>query len=154
VVVAYAEPCPLAQRQELVLKLADVCDTGFMPRIVLNQQRPMFDYGRRVPLADARDPAGYYTAFGSAVELVQEADSAVAIFGPGEEMHFEFAAPSVACRDGWSRRFVIEAIGACKDMDFYTGDGATVGPLPRCGSPDTRRESLHKKYNTRYQHGR
>jgi hypothetical protein len=151
--VAYAEPCPEVRRRELPLHVAEVQECGFMPRIVLAQQRPTFEYGQRVPLAETRDPAGYYTRFGPVEELVAEADNALAIFGPGEELHASFDAPE-ACRKGWTRRFVVETIGWCKDMDPYTGDGRTVEPLPSHGSIDARRERLHAKYNTRYQAGR
>jgi hypothetical protein len=151
--VAYAEPCPEAQRHVLPLLTAEVRECGFMPRIVLDQQRPTFEYAQRVPLAETRDPAGYYTRFGPVEELVNEADDALAIFGPGEELHAAFEAPA-ACRAGGSRRLVLESVGWCKDMDLYTGDGRTVEPLPRRGPDNVRRERLHAKYNTRYQHGR
>ena len=112
-----------------------------------------FDYDQRLPLADVRIPAGYYSQFGSVEELVARADNALAIFGPGEEIHFEFAGLPPA-PPGWTRRFVLETVGWCKDMDLYTQNGATVEPLPQAGPLDGRRDRLHQQYNTRYQQGR
>ena len=41
------------------------------------------------------------------------------------------------------------------DMDFYTRDGRTVGPLPGRGDGDPERIArLHESYNTRYLDGR
>lgn len=77
----------------------------------------------------------------------------MAIIGPGEEVHLEFdaAAPPPP---GWRRYFVLETRGWAKDMDLYTRDGETVGPLPSTGKPEAVRDQLHERYNTRYQSGR
>ena len=81
-----------------------------------------------------------------------KADGASAIIGPGEEAHLEFDAMTLpALPSGWTRRFVLEARGWCKDMDLYTRDGATVGPLP--GERDGVGQALHERYNTRYEAG-
>jgi hypothetical protein len=153
-VIAYAEPCPQARRIELPLSSARVNDAGFAGRTTAAQRRPHYDYDRRAPLWDARHQAGFYTEFGPADELIATADDAFAIFGPGEEVHLEFAAPSADPPPGWSRRLVLQLVGWCKDMDFYTRDGATIEPLPaRDGATEEslrRREQLHEKYNTRY----
>lgn len=147
------EDCPEARRLPLALAHAELRESGFMPRIILDQQRPMFEYDQRVPLAGTRDPAGYYTRFGRVEELLAAADGALAIFGPGEEIHLEFAAPA-PCPAGFSRRFVLETVGWCKDLDLYTRDGATVAPLPHLGPVAAHAEQLNARYNTRYQSGR
>jgi hypothetical protein len=54
---------------------------------------------------------------------------------------------------GWKRHFVLESVGWAKDMDLYTRDGETVGPLPTTGKPAEPREQLHKRYQTRYASG-
>ena len=87
----------------------------------------------------------------SSGELVAEKDDAVAIFGPGEEVHLEFAAPRQGAPEGWTRRLVLETRGWCKDLDLYTKDGETVEPLPGRATPG--RDALHRRYNTRYQAG-
>jgi hypothetical protein len=148
-----AEPCPDAVRRELVLSQAHVRESGFTPRMVGPQQLPHFDYDQRAPLAAVRDPAGYYTQFGPAGPLVTSADNALAIFGPGEEIHLEFIAPR-PCPTNGTRRFVLETVGWCKDMDLYTQHGGTVEPLPRAGAVGGVRDQLHRQLNTRYQEGR
>jgi len=40
-----------------------------------------------------------------------------------------------------------------KDMDLFTLDGETVGPLSSTGKLEAARNSLHARYKTRYQSG-
>ena len=54
-----------------------------------------------------------------------------------------------ALAEGWMRVYVLESEGWCKDMDLYTKDGMTVGPLPTSGRDESRRDALHARYNTR-----
>ena len=150
--IAYTEPCSDVMVHTLPLHAARVAESGFMVREIGEQRRPNFDYDRRSSISMARDPQGYYTAFGVANELVADRDNALAIFGPGEEIHLEFEqAEPVA--SGRTRRFVLESVGWCKDMDLYTGSGATVEPLPSSDVPVDRGKELHARYNTRYQSG-
>lgn len=154
IVVAFSEPCPNAKRSVLPLVHCELAEFGFMPRHVCEHRRPEFFAEERVPFFHVRDPAGYYTRFGEVGELIGERDDAVAIFGPGEQIHCEFAAPGAEPRDGWTRALVLETVGWCKDMDLYTGDGQTVEPLPFQGPATARRDELHRRFNTRYQQGR
>ena len=148
IAVAFAEPLPEAQRRPLSLVAADVRRSGFARRTTGAQRQPYYDYDQRTPFWDTRHQAGMYTEFGPAQELVRNADGAMAIFGPGEETHLEFDATRLApVPRGWTRRFVLETRGWCKDMDLYTRDGATVGPLP--GERDKAAQTLHDRYNTR-----
>ena len=96
---------------------------------------------------------GNYTAFGRVSELVYETDNALAIFGPGEEIELAFDAIAGEPPVDWSRRFVFETHGWCKDMDLYTRDGETVGPLPTASAVTLQRDRLHHSYNTRYESG-
>ena len=154
VAVAYAEPCPQVRKDEISLLSANLHEAGFIPRTLHLQYRPSLKYEDRIPLADTRDPAGWYTAFGPVDELLQETDGALAIIGPGDEIHMEFKAPEGKPPAGWTRRFVLEVAGWCKDTDLYTQDGETVGPLPNTETPSERRAELHRRYNTRFQAGR
>jgi hypothetical protein len=147
------EECPQLTRRELKLAGAELRESGFMVRQLREQFRPHFDYATRAAHPEIIDPAGFYTRFGRVEELVGVADDAVAIFGPGEEIHFEFEAAEVAVPAGWTRRLVLETVGWCKDMDLYTGQGSTVVPVPTTGRPVGVRDALHRKYNTRYQRG-
>jgi tetratricopeptide (TPR) repeat protein len=156
IAVAWVEPCPAAVRSELPLQEALLRRSGFAPRPDLPQRRPDYDYAARVPLWDTRHQRGWYTAFGDVRELVGRSDDAVAILGPGEEVHLRFAAAdhgSVAA--GWTRRLVLEAEGWCKDMDLHTQAGETIEPVPRAGRGDpAAAEALHRRFNTRYESGR
>ncbi|MGA1632823.1 MAG: FG-GAP-like repeat-containing protein, partial [Phycisphaerales bacterium] len=154
--IAWFEPCPDAMRREMPLEEASVADTGFAYRPNLPQRRPYYDYDRRVPLWDVQFQAGFYTAFGPCTELLEETDDAVAIFGAGEEVRLEFADRAPPLASAWSRTWVLELDGWCKDMDPYTGLGATLEPLPlRDGFESTpRREELHRRFNTRFAAGR
>jgi tetratricopeptide (TPR) repeat protein len=150
--VAYAESAPVASRGELRLVSARVDRTGYAIRDLKDDRRPLYDYEGRVPLWDARYPAGAYTRVGPMTELVAEEDGALAIIGPGEEIHLEFAAPELAVKPGWTRRYVLDARGWCKDMDLYTRDGSTVEPLPGGRTPAAAR--LQAAYTNRYESGR
>ena len=151
--VAFAEPLPEARRHQLALVAADVRRSGFPRRTTGTQRQPYYDYGQRTPFWDTRHQAGMYTEFGPARDLVMSADGATAIIGPGEETHLEFDATTLPpIPPGWTRHFVLETSGWCKDMDLYTRDGATVGPLP--GKRDKTAQALQDRYNTRYEAGR
>jgi tetratricopeptide (TPR) repeat protein len=152
IAIAFAEEPPEQQKQSLPVLAATLSHSGFARRSTHEQFRPYYDYAKLDPFWDSRYTAGYYTRFGPVEELVSNWDDAVAIIGPGEEVHLEFnaAAPSP---EGWSRFFVLETRGWAKDMDLYTRDGETVGPLPSTGKPEAVRDELHAKYNTRYMSG-
>ena len=151
--VIWGEECEGCVRRELTLVQAELRESGFMVRQLKDQFRPHFEYTTRAGYPEIPDPIGFYTRFGNVSELVGVADDAVAIFGPGEEIHLEFEESGVVLPEGFSRRLVLETVGWCKDMDLYTGRGSTVEPLPTSGRPVEARERLHRKYNTRYQRG-
>jgi tetratricopeptide (TPR) repeat protein len=154
-VVAYAEPLSGIQRRELPLRQAVLSQPGFPLRTTEAHRLPSYDYSRRRPFWDTWYQAGLYTRFGPVEELVAAVDDAVAIIGPGDEVHLEFAVPDVPLAPGWTRTFVLELNGWAKDMDLFTRDGETIDPLPtRSGTSDAGRDALHARYNTRYQSGR
>jgi Flp pilus assembly protein TadD len=150
--LAYAEPAPNVARQDLKLVSARVDRPGYAVRDLKRDRRPFYDYDGRVPLWDARYPAGGYTREGPMTELVAAEDGAVAIIGPGEEVHLEFSTPSAPVKGGWTRRFVLDARGWCKDMDLYTRDGSTVEPIP--GRRNSAAARLQDAYTIRYESGR
>ena len=150
--VAYAEPNAGAAAHVLPLASARLASAGFPVREMHASRRPSYDYDRRAPLWDTRYPRGYYAALGPITDLVASQDGAVAIFGPGEELDLEFDASQAPLTPGWTRRFVLEARGWCKDMDLYTKDSDTVEPLPGTRGPAATR--LQQRYTTRYASGR
>ena len=151
IAIVYAETLPDARRHDLPLRRAQLDAGGFATRTTGPQRAPRYDDRVRAPLADTRHPRGWYTEFGKVDPLVADADDAVAIFGPGEEVTLEFGAPAAALPQGWTRRLVLEARGWCKDMDLYTQDGETIDPLP--GRATEARTRLHRLFNTRYASG-
>ncbi len=148
------EPCPEAIRTELPLADAHLEQRGFALRTTGAQHLPHYDYARRAPVWDTRSQAGWYTRLGPVEPLLAEADGATAIFGPGEEVHLEFLAPSHPPAEDRRRVFVLESEGWCKDMDLYTRDGWTLEPLPGSELGGDRRIALQETYNTRYRQGR
>lgn len=128
--------------------------SGFAQRTTGDQRQPHYDYDKRTPFWDTRHQRGFYTEFGTVDELIAIKDEALAIFGPGEEVHMEFDADLPPLEPGWTRRFVLELDGWCKDMDLFTKDGETLEPLPTRGESKVMRETLHQKYNTRFESGR
>jgi Flp pilus assembly protein TadD len=153
VMLAVAETCDEMIRHELPLDRAALKQSGFAKRTTGPQRQPYYDYDRRSPFWDSRHQRGSYTQFGDCTELLAAGDDALAIFGPGEESHMWFrpGQPLPPLQAGWTRRFVLETWGWCKDMDLFTNDGDTVEPLP--GKPSPIRESLHRRFNTRFESG-
>jgi len=151
--VAWAEPCPEVEKQLIPPQKAVLDTLGFALRTTGDQRLPQYDATRRAPLWDTRHQRGFYTEPGEMTELVTEADDALTIFGPGEAVTFTYAAPSHSIPEGWTRTFVLETVGWCKDMDLYTRDGETIEPLPNRGKPQEKRAELHQKYNTRFKSG-
>ena len=152
--VVFAESCPRAEHHKLELEMARLEQTGFPRRTTGEQRLPYYDYENRRPFWDTHFLEGFYTRFGGVEELVEVKDNALAIFGAGEGIHLEFKEPALHLKQGWTRIFVLETNGWCKDMDLYTRTGETIEPLPHIGKRDDRVDRLHRLYNTRYLSGR
>ncbi len=155
--VVFAQSPPSVTRQEFRLQSASAAEVGFARRTDFPQRRASYDYADRSPLWDTRYLSGCYSEFGSVTELVAEIDDAVAVIGPGEEIHLEFAASGELPASG-TRYYVLELNGWCKDMDLYTLDGETVAPLPTRpdGRPvpeQERRLRLHSENHRRLRGG-
>ena len=152
--VIRSEPCSDVVRHPCPLVEGMLSIVGFPNRTEGPQRRPLFDYADRSPFWDVRYQRGWYTREGSVTPLLKDRDDAVAIFGPGEELHLEFAAPEAEPAEGWTRIHVLEAYGWCKDMDLFTRDGETIAPLPMVGEDSPARQRLHRLFHTRFESGR
>lgn len=156
--IVWSQPCPQAIERTAPLLSAQVRASGFARRTTAPQRRPIYDYELRAPLWDCKVQLGFYTAADiDCSPLLSEIDDAVAIFAGGEEVRLNFDAALPALAEDWSRTFVLDLNGWCKDMDLLTGDGERVDPLPLRdpeSSLSPRRDALHSKFNTRYQGGR
>ncbi len=144
---------PAVRRYEIPLKYAAVEHIGFPRRRTGPQRKPDYDFSDRLPLWDTKSQTGRYTMLGDATALAREADFALAIIGPGDSLHLEFEAPDAAPA-GWKRHVVLAAEGWAKDMDLYTRDGSTLGPLPGEMERSDFAQQLHDRYNTRHRSGR
>jgi len=153
IMLCRSEPCPDAIVTRHPLASAELRFSGFPKRIDHPQRRPEYVYAERTPFWDTKIQEGAYTRFGPVLPLVQRHDDALAIIGPGEEIHLEFKVDSGPALDR-QRFYVLESHGWCKDMDLYTRDGETLDPLPSSGLDPSVPRSLHAEFNTRYLGGR
>ncbi|MDJ0836566.1 MAG: FG-GAP-like repeat-containing protein [Acidobacteriota bacterium] len=149
--VIETEPCPDAVRRELPLVAAELTRPGFAKRTNGPQMLPQYDYSKRDTFWDTRHMEGAYTRFGNVLPLVSKGDHVLAVFGPGEEVQLDFKADLPPPAPGFTRRYVLDLAGWCKDMDLYTLTGETVAPLP--GKRDSEQEKLQRRFNTRYRAG-
>ena len=80
---------------------------------------------------------GAYTRFGDVLPLVTSADDRYVIFRNGEEIALRFrVADFPPLREGWTRTFLLETTGWCKDMDHHTAEPETIEPLPYLSMPE------------------
>ena len=102
---------------------------GFPRR--LRRDPESFDYEDAAATGPYARPAGLYTRYGDIAPLLAGVDDTFAILGPGDAVTLAFdAARLPALPDGWERSFFFFAHGYEKDMDDYTANPLTVGPLP------------------------
>ncbi len=106
-------------------------------------------------------PTGWCTQYGDVGELISEKDNALALLNGGDELTLKFAADRLPPKPaGQVRDFFLWSVGWDKDADFHCKLGWQVEPLPWHGMddqlygrqprPDFPRDSLMKKYNTRW----
>ncbi len=154
--LALAESEQAVANTAIEVRLADarVEKIGFPRRSTGAQMVPDYDYAVREPFWDTRYQSGHYTSLGPAEELIQDKDNALAIIGPGDALIARFTPPSQPPKPGFSRRWVLMLDGWAKDMDLFTRDGETVGPLPRQAVAIDRSGELHARYNNRFRSGR
>jgi tetratricopeptide (TPR) repeat protein len=87
-----------------------------------------YDYVDPSPLALM---SGTLTRHGDVRALLTADDDRFCLVGPGDEVRLEFDATRLPdLPDGWTRSYVLKAVGYCKDSDPFTATGDRVGPLP------------------------
>nr|WP_282452711.1 CRTAC1 family protein [Lysobacter sp. CAU 1642] len=156
--VVRVEPAPEALvHRVLSPDSAQMQRIGFPRREVHAGKRPDYDYGERAAFWDTRYPVGAYTDFGPVEPLLEAVDDGFAIVGPGDALDLSFEAPP-APPEGYTRVLVLEARGYAKDMDLYTRDGGTLGPMPITAELDQDAraggDALNRQFNQRFQGGR
>jgi hypothetical protein len=95
----------------------------------------LYDYDHVDPAPLAR-MSGRLTRYGDVASLLRADDDLLCVLGPGDEVRLEFdAGAAPVLPDGWTRSYVLRAVGYCKDADPFTAASDTVGPLPWRGMP-------------------
>jgi hypothetical protein len=105
---------------------------------------------------------GTLTRMGDVRELLMTDDDRVCTVGSGEEVRLEFDGKSLPqLPQGWTRSYVLRAIGYCKDADPFTAGSDSVQPLPWRAMPpypfepgvarprDAAYEAYLREYQTR-----
>jgi hypothetical protein len=143
---------------------ADLRFAGFPREVSPDGRLPkMHDYALMDPSVPGfKALRGAYTRFGDVLPLVTKADDRSVIFRNGEEIALRFrVADFPPLQEGWTRTFLLETEGWCKDMDPHTAENATVEPLPHramgnyppaegMGLPDTEElRAWRREWNTR-----
>jgi len=123
-----------ADQIECRLSTADLHYRGFSNMRQDSLGMEFFDYAAVNKMGPWRQHSGRYTRYGEVSELLTEPDDRYVIYGPGEEISFEFEAPPLP-KDGWRRDFFLYAFGWIKDGDPNTVHSVTVGPLPFIDMP-------------------
>jgi tetratricopeptide (TPR) repeat protein len=110
---------------------------GYTREVSPDGREPLlYDYNHpdAAPLAVM---SGSLTRYGDVAALLQSDDDELCVVGPGDEVRIEFDGAKVpALREGWTRSYLLKAVGYCKDADPFTATGDQVGPLPWRGMPE------------------
>ncbi|CAN5646731.1 hypothetical protein BH23PLA1_BH23PLA1_27520 [soil metagenome] len=135
--LALQEPDQELRVTELAVGRAVLGNRGYTREVSPDGQLPLlYDYAYVDPAPLARFE-GRLTQYGDVAELLIADDDRFCLIGPGDEVRLEFDAESVpGLPEGWTRSFVLRAIGYCKDADPFTATSDTVGPLPWKEMPD------------------
>jgi hypothetical protein len=148
------------RRTTLPVSRAVLSQRGYIREVSPDGRLPLlYDYDHVDP-APLAFQAGRLTRHGDVRSLLLEDDDRLCLVGPGDEVRLEFDAGGLADPpDGWTRSYVLEAIGYCKDADPFTATSDRVDPLPWRGMPafpfpvELRRpiDPAYQSYLDRYQ---
>ncbi|MBX6314499.1 MAG: cytochrome c biogenesis factor, partial [Isosphaeraceae bacterium] len=129
--VAVAEPDAGVRTTRLAVSRASLGYRGYIREVSPDGRLPLlYDYDHADPAPLAR-LAGHLTRYGDVAPLLTADDDQLCVLGPGDEIRLEFdARPVPPLPEGWTRAYVLRAIGYCKDADPFTAASETIGPLP------------------------
>jgi hypothetical protein len=118
------------------LRRAELRERGYLREVSPDGRPPLlYDYDHVEPAPLAR-LSGRLTRLGDVAALLLADDDRLCVLGPGDEVRLEFdASRAPELPDGWTRSYVLRAIGYCKDADPFTAASDSVGPLPWKGMP-------------------
>jgi hypothetical protein len=105
---------------------------GFSVVSLESRDKPeRYDYARLEAEPPWNAVAGRYTRFGDVSLLLDDADGAMVVMAPGDEMSLAFDAGNLPpLQKRWSRTFFLHVTGWAKDQDPNTLSSRTVSPLP------------------------
>ncbi len=109
---------------------------GYQREVSPDGHEPLlYDYDHVDPVPLAR-MAGQLTRYGDVRRLLLDDDDQLCLVGPGDEVRLEYDAGKLdELPPGWSRTYLLKAIGYCKDADPFTATSDRVDPLPWRGMP-------------------
>lgn len=91
----------------------------------------IYTYDIIEPTSSFKMPTGAYTCYGRVDSLLAEFDDRYVILGTGDEIAVRFDARALPPPgDENTRSFIFVSHAYCKDMDLYTAEPDTIGPLP------------------------
>ena len=136
--IALRDPQAEARLRQTTLAVARAAlgHRGYTREVSPDGKQPLlydYDYIDPSPLALL---AGNLTRHGDVAPLLRDDDDRLCVVGPGDEVRLEFAGSSLSeLPAGWTRSYVLEAVGYCKDADPLTARSDSVEPLPWRGMP-------------------
>jgi hypothetical protein len=136
---------------------------GFSHEFSRDGRQPLgYDYQNVSLTSPWKVMTGRYTREGDVLPLLIKSDSMFVVSRPGDEISISFAADKLPpLPQGWTRTFLLYAVGFSKEMDINSASPDDVGPLPFHGMkkypyswperyPLTRERSRYlEEYNTR-----
>jgi hypothetical protein len=104
---------------------------GYSREVSPDGREPLvYDYDHIDP-APLAVMSGCLTRHGDVAALLRRDDDQLCVIGPGDEVRLEFDAERLpALPEGWTRGFVLKAVGYCKDADPFTATSDRIEPLP------------------------
>ncbi|HEV3166677.1 MAG TPA: FG-GAP-like repeat-containing protein [Isosphaeraceae bacterium] len=158
--LARPEPAAPVRVTSLGVGTATVGYRGYTREVSPDRRLPLlydYDYVDPAPLARL---SGLLTRYGDVAPLLRTDDDQLCLVGPGDEVRLEFDAGSApSLPEGWTRSFVLQAVGYCKDANIATAASDTIGPLPWRGMPaypfgpegERPRDRAYRAYLRNYQ---
>ena len=129
--IAVADASARLRTTSLPVARADLRDRGYLREVSPDGRLPLlyeYEYVDPAPLARME---GSLTRHGDVARLLTTDDDQLCTVGPGDEARLEFEAKGLPdLPEGWTRSYVLRAIGYCKDADPFTAGSDSVGPLP------------------------
>jgi tetratricopeptide (TPR) repeat protein len=132
--ILVGEAAEVARVEQVTLPLsrATLVERGFSAELRPDGREPtLYDYDRVATVSPWKTMIGRYTRVGDVAELLTAADDIFVIARPGDEVALAFdAAALTPLPDGWTRTFLLRAVGYSKEMDINSATPDRVEPLP------------------------